>query len=146
MKPKPEKPYNGGKWTEARLRSFAMSALRRAQWPQKYAALARAYVRDGINPKTGRPCKLHRCPVCGGEFPKNAMHSDHVEPVIPTDHAWHNGENWLGYNWNEVLPRLWCEEAGFKAICRACHKAKSKEENATRKALRTIAKDTKRDK
>jgi hypothetical protein len=49
-------PYNGGTWTKARMRSFVMSALRRAQWPVKFRAIKKAYVKDGINPATGRKC------------------------------------------------------------------------------------------
>jgi 5-methylcytosine-specific restriction endonuclease McrA len=127
------KPYNGGKWTEARMRSFAMSAIRRARWPQKYQSIAKAYVRDGINPMTGKPCKLHQCPVCKQLFPKGKIVADHIEPVIPTNHTWGEGENWLGYNWNQLLPRLWCEQSGYRAICKECHKKKSNEENQQRK-------------
>lgn len=130
---KPEKPFNGGKWSTSRMRSFAMSALRRAQWPAKYASIAKAYLRDGINPKTGKPCKLHLCPICKGVYPKGQMHADHIEPVIPLKHNW---EGWLGYDWNQVLPRLWCEQEGYQAICKTCHKAKSKEENQQRKKLK----------
>jgi len=127
------KPYNGGKWTEARMRSFAMSAIRRAQWPQKYQSIAKAYVRDGINPKTGKPCKLHQCPVCKQLFPKGKIVADHIEPVIPINHTWGEGENWLGYNWNQLLPRLWCEQSGYQATCKDCHKIKTKQENQQRK-------------
>ena len=130
---KKAKPYNGGKWTEARMRSFAMSAIRRAQWPAKYASIAQAYVGDGINPKTGKPCKLHKCPECEQLLPKGKFHADHVEPVIPVSHNWSSGDNWLGYNGNEVLPRLWCEQSGYRAICKDCHKKKTKQENKQRK-------------
>ncbi len=131
MKKQTEKPYNGGKWTEARKRSFAMSAVRRAHWPPKYEAIARAFIGNGITPKTGKPCKLHKCPICEQVHPKGNMHADHINPVIPLDHKWENC--FLGYDWNEVLRNLWCEVDGFQPICKDCHKEKSKEENTQRK-------------
>ena len=131
MKKETEKPYNGGQWTEARMRSFAMSALRRAQWPAKYQAISQAYIGDGLNPKTGKPCKLHKCPTCKKVYPKGNFQADHINPVIPLDHKWTNC--FLGYDWNEVMRNLWCEKEGFVAICKECHKAKSKQENIDRK-------------
>lgn len=133
MKQKPVKPFNGGRWTIARMRSFAMSAVRRAQWPAKYQSLSKAYVKDGINPKTGKPCKLHRCAITGKLYPKKDMHADHKEPVIPLDGKWGNTTEWLSYNWNELLPRLWCEAEGFQAISKEAHKQKTQQERKLRK-------------
>ena len=131
MKKNIEKPYNGNTWTTARMRSFAMSALRRAQWPAKFKSIDKAFIGNGINPKTGKPCKLHKCPICEQVHPKGNMHADHINPVIPLDYNWENC--FLGYDWNEVLRNLWCEADGFQPICKDCHKAKSKEENTQRK-------------
>ncbi len=118
------KPHNAGKWTDARKRSFIMSALRRAQWPPKYASIEKAYVRDGINPKTGKPCKLHLCPVCDKLHPKGMMQADHIHTVIPL----------AGFDsWDNVISRLYCEADGFEAICRDCHKTRTKEQNLQRK-------------
>lgn len=126
-KPKPPKPYNGGQWTAARFRSFIMSALRRAQWPQKYASIASAYVKDGINPKTGKPCKLHRCPACGELHPKGMMQADHINPVIPL----------TGFDsWDGVITRLYCEKEGFRPLCKPCHRQLTNEQNKQRKALK----------
>lgn len=131
MKKQTEKPFNGGNWSISRMRSFAMSALRRAQWPAKYQAISQAYIGDGINPKTGKPCKLHKCPTCEKVYPKGMMHADHKNPVIPIDKQWSNG--FLGYDWNEVMRNLWCEKDGFSAICKECHKTKTKQENTERR-------------
>ena len=128
-----EKPYNGGEWTTARMRSFVMSALRRAHWPQKYAALRAAFVESGVNPKTGRKCKLHRCTETQELLPANQMHVDHVEPVVPLDGKWGKSTEWLGYNWNELLPRLFCELDNLEAISKEAHKIKSAEERKKRK-------------
>ncbi len=121
------RPYNGGQWTAARMTSFIKSALRGARWPQKYECIQRAYVSDGINPKTGRKCKLHRCPSCSELFPATGMQADHIEPVIGPE----------GFvSWDLFISRLYCEGSGFVALCKGCHKAKTKEENATRRQLK----------
>lgn len=101
-----------------------MSSLRRAQWPPKYQAIKKAYVKDGKNPKTGRKCKLHKCEHCGNLFPQKDMQADHVNPVIPL----------TGFDsWDKVIERLFCEVDGYQAVCRECHKIKTKEENRIRK-------------
>jgi 5-methylcytosine-specific restriction endonuclease McrA len=126
-RPKPQKTRNAGQWTDARYHSFVMSALRRAQWPPKYASIARAYVRDGVNPKTGKPCKLHRCPQCSQLYPKGQMQADHINPVVPLS----------GFDsWDGVISRLYCEADNFQPICKSCHKIKSKQENKQRKENR----------
>ena len=78
-----KKPYNSGQWTKARYRSFIMSALRRAQWPVKYEAIKSSFVVHGVNPATGRKCKLHKCSVCGELFPAKDMRADHINPIVP---------------------------------------------------------------
>jgi len=118
------KPFNQGQWTVARKRSFIMSALRRAQWPVKYAALKLAYVGDGINPATGRKCKLHKCFECDELFPAKDMRADHIKPIVPV----------TGFDsWDAVIERLFCEIEGFQALCVDCHAIKTKAENAERK-------------
>lgn len=133
-----ERPYNGGEWTTARMRSFIMSALRRAMWPVKYRAIRDSFVEDGINPKTGRKCRLHRCSECGGVFPQNQMQADHIEPVVPLDGF--DNKVWLEYDWNELLQRLYCEAGGLRAVCKICHKEKSLEERRVRNEHRKNAK------
>ena len=133
-----EKPYNGGEWTTARMRSFIMSALRRAMWPVKYRAIRDSFVEDGVNPKTGRKCRLHRCSECGEVFPQNQMQADHIEPVVPLDGF--DNKVWLEYDWNELLQRLYCEADGLQAVCKTCHKEKSLEERRVRNEHRKNSK------
>lgn len=121
---KPPKTRNGGEWTEARYRSFISSALRNARWPQKYAAIRKAYIKDGINPATGRMCKLHECCQCHGLFPASGVQSDHIVPVVPLD----------GFDcWDAYIERLFCEVDGLQVLCKDCHKVKTKEENDERR-------------
>lgn len=133
---KKPKPHNSGQWTEARTRSFIMSALRRAQWPVKYAAIRKAYVKDGINPQTGRKCKLHKCGSCGNLFPQSQMAADHIHPVVPL--GGFTGEKHLDYNWNELIQRLYCELDGFQVLCSQCHKLKTADERKLRTYARGV--------
>lgn len=121
------------------MRSFAMSALRRARWGPKVDVIKRAKVGPGINPATGHKCILHKCEECSGEFPKSSMKADHVHPVIPIEHNWADDPNsWLGYNWTEVMKRLWIEVGdGWSVICEGCHQIKSNEEKKERLAVKS---------
>lgn len=133
-----DREFNSGQWTLARMRSFVMSALRRAAWQPKYLVINRAYVRDGINPATGCKCKIHRCEQCGREGPKGIMCADHDQPVIPLDHNWESlSHNFLGYDWNEVMRRLWIEvDNGWNVVCDDCHGKKTSEERLERAAVK----------
>lgn len=121
---KKPKPYNGGQWTEARKHSFIMSALRRAKWPQRYAAVKRTFVRNGLNPATGRKCKLHRCEKCTQLFPQSSMQADHIIPVVPLE----------GFDsWDGVIARMFVEAEHYDVMCKSCHKKITDEENKIRR-------------
>lgn len=119
------RPYNGGEWTAARFTSFVKSALRGARWPQKYAAIRAAYAKDGINPKTGRKCKLHLCAHCKELFPQHGVQADHKVPVVGPE----------GFTtWDAYIERLYCEADGFAVLCKECHRQVTNAENAERRA------------
>jgi hypothetical protein len=99
-------------WTDARKRSFIVSALRSARWPPKYECINQSYVADGVNPRTGRKCKLHRCSHCQETFPKGHIQADHVEPVVGPQ----------GFqSWDVYIERMFCPTSGFQALCKGCH-------------------------
>jgi hypothetical protein len=101
-----------GEWTEARYISFVKSALRGARWPEKYRAVNLAFVEHGINPATGRKCKLHKCSVCRNLFPQNAVQADHIVPVVGSE----------GFvSWDRFIQRLYCPAEGFRVVCKECH-------------------------
>jgi hypothetical protein len=117
------KHRNGGKWTEARYRSFVMSALRKAQWGVKYSAIRLAYDSVGINPATKRKRKLYRCASCNNNFPQDKVVADHISPVVPV----------TGFDsWDNVIERMFCEAGGFQVLCKECHHEKSQKENKER--------------
>ena len=81
-----DKPHNNGQWTEARFKSFIISALRSAttRWGPKQQCIKNARVSRG----------LYKCECCGAIGPptlpppegktrriKNIV-ADHVEPVV----------------------------------------------------------------
>jgi 5-methylcytosine-specific restriction endonuclease McrA len=118
------RPFNGGEWTAARMTSFIKSALRGARWPQKYKAVATAYEKNGINPKTGRKCKLHRCAICRDLFPQNGVHADHIVPVVGPE----------GFvSWDRFIQRLFVDAEGFRVLCKECHGKVTKEEQEERR-------------
>ena len=103
-------------WTPARFRSFVISQLRGARWPAKFDCIKKAYVKDGVNPRTGRKCKLHRCEKCGESFPKNKVQADHIEPVVGVD----------GFQgWDLYIERMFCGPEGFQCLCKGCHADKT---------------------
>ncbi len=119
-----DRPFNGGTWTTARMASFIKSALRGAHWPQKYTAIRRAFVREGINPKTGRKCKLHLCSHCRQTFPQGGVQADHIVPVVGPE----------GFvSWDVYIQRLYCEADGFQVLCKECHAKVTKEEQEERR-------------
>jgi hypothetical protein len=103
-------------WTDARKRSFIVSALRGARWAPKYECINKAFVGAGINPRTGRKCKFHRCSGCRQDFPKGQIQADHIEPVV-------GPEGFQG--WDTYIERMFCGVEGFQALCKACHADKT---------------------
>lgn len=110
-----------------------MSALRRAKWPVKYMAVSKVSKGKGKNPATGRVCKLHECEHCHNLFPASDMQADHIDPVVPLDGKWGRTTKWLGVNWNELIPRLYCDLDNFQALCEHDHTEKTKSENEERR-------------
>lgn len=113
-----------GEWTEARYKSFIISALRSksSRWKPKQQCISEARVERGI----------YKCDLCGAiggatlpplkgkdKRRKNII-ADHITPVIdPT----------VGFvDWNTFIDRLFCERDGFQAVCWECHTSKTKEE------------------
>ena len=119
-------------WTEARLRSFIMSGIRRmtSRWGPKYSTFNNAFVEHQINPKTKRKRKMYRCSLTNELFPASEIQVDHIDPVIPVQ--WSKKQEWLGYNWNDVLPRMFCGEENLQAVSKEAHKTKTKAEASER--------------
>jgi len=122
----------GGRWTEARFRSFVENALRSAtrKWGPVGDCEANARTRRGF----------YQCAECEKEIPatvkvgrtrSNNKFVDHIEPAVPVT-------GWT--TWDTYIERLFCEEDNLQLLCKACHDSKSKEENEERKLHRKKAK------
>ena len=127
-----KKPHNGGTWTEARKKSFIVSALRAAftRWGPKQQCVKNARIRRGV----------YRCEGCGKEGPatlpplegnkrrrKNIV-ADHIDPIVcPYD----------GFiDFNTWISRGFVELSGFQALCWQCHTDKTNEERQIAKERR----------
>lgn len=125
---------NCGRWTEAQFRSFIRSLLRRGsvRWSPRAKIVSDAFVENGVNPDTGRRCKLHRCSSCSALVAKKDMVADHIIPVV---------DPVMGFtNWDDFIHRLFCEMDNLQAICKVCHAAKTKDERAVRTKSKAIRK------
>jgi 5-methylcytosine-specific restriction endonuclease McrA len=124
---KSEKIRNGKQWTEARFRSFIISALRAAsrKWGQKYAALDVAFTQRKTNKKTGLLAKHFRCASCNNEFIATDIQVDHIHPVVNPK---------TGFTtWDDYIDRMFCEVDGYQVLCKPCHKIKTDQEKNERK-------------
>lgn len=110
-------------WSEGRLKSFIISGLRSCsrRYPPKYQCLAEALVGKKINKKTNRLGNHYTCNVCNGEFPSSEIQVDHLVPVV---------DPLTGFvDWNTYINRMFCDVSNLQAVCKACHKIKTKAEN-----------------
>jgi len=129
---------NGGRWTEARYRSFITSALRAAfrRWPPKFDVLKSAFIDKRINKKTGKLASHYRCAKCRKAFPATGVQVDHTKPVVNTRDGF--------VTWDTFINNLYCEEDNLQVMCKACHKLKTaeerKERNESSKPVSTVGK------
>jgi 5-methylcytosine-specific restriction endonuclease McrA len=100
-------------------RVFSRSDLRRA-------ALAKAII-SHIDESRPRVKKWGFCPTCKQPTALYQMEVDHIIPIIPI------GRSLDEMSWDEVMDRLWCPIENLIAICKPCHKAKTKIESKLRR-------------
>lgn len=113
-------------WTEGRFNSFIVSTLRAGvrRFPNKWKALEAAAHGVGLNEATGRKAKLYFCNHCAKLFTAKHIQIDHITPVV---------DPVVGFTtWDDYISRLFCEIENLQALCRACHKEKTKHERSTR--------------
>ena len=130
MKDNPSK-RNGGLWTEAKFRSFVISALRAAsrRWPVKWAVLKDAFAGKSLNRKTGKLAQHYRCAHCRANFPAADVVVDHINPVVDTMKGF--------TTWDEYVERMFVEAEGLQVLCKGCHKEKTATERKERKNVRS---------
>lgn len=126
---------NAGKWTDARFRSFIVSALRSAhgRWGPKAAAKAEARVSRGVyrcaHCNTLGPATLP--PLPGRKRRRNNCAVDHIEPVVDPS---------VGFvDWSTYIKRMFVEKEGYQVLCWECHEAKTKAEREQAVARRKLS-------
>lgn len=122
-----EKTRNDYQWTEARYRSFIVSALRKTwvRWPVRNKVKGDARVERG----------KYLCAGCGEIVPSsikndagkriNNVTVDHIEPVVDPE---------VGFTtWDDYIERMFVERDNLQALCKECHDRKSAEERQRKK-------------
>lgn len=125
---------NGGKWTEARFRSFIKGALRSAsnRWGPKFEVKKEARIERGVYLCAGYQRKPHKTPATLPPKPGNSRRRqvavDHIEPIV--DPA-------VGFTtWDEVIDKMFCEKEGLQLLCPDCHDHKTADERKIRNGTR----------
>lgn len=116
-------------WTDARWKSFIVSALRSgfSRYPNKYAALRNAYTTTKLNKKSGKQAKHYRCAMCKKEFTSTNVQVDHTTPVVGSE----------GFvDWNTYVDRMYCDVVELQVLCRECHSNKTSIERKARSAAK----------
>ena len=120
---------NNNRWTEARFKSFIISALRGAhgRWGVKHDVKKEAWVSRGMYEcaecNTIGPATLP--PSEGKTRRRNNAAVDHINPVVEPE---------VGFvDWNLYIDRMFREAEGYQVLCYSCHATKTAEERLRRK-------------
>ena len=109
-------------WSDGRIKGFITSVLRSGarRWPPKYETLNDACTGQKINEKTGRLAKHYEYNICKQEFTSKDIEIDHISPVV---------DPLLGFlSWDIFIKNLYCSKDNLQAICKVCHRQKTKKE------------------
>lgn len=120
---KPSEPKERNLVKSAIRRVFSRSELRRR-------AIDASLVKEYSDPSRKRVTRWGRCAACQKLEPAYLLEIDHKDPVIPI------GETIDDQSWDKIIDRLWCDERNLQALCKPCHKLKSKQENVERRKLK----------
>jgi 5-methylcytosine-specific restriction endonuclease McrA len=126
-KAKPEKPFNSGQWTAARMNSFIKGGIRTLsrRWPPRYESLNLALIGKRLDPATGKMSNRYKCAACGDMFKQADVQVDHIDPVVSVEGGF--------IDWNIYIKRMYCEVDGFQVLCSQCHNVKTQNERKKRK-------------
>jgi hypothetical protein len=132
-RPSGEKTRCGGRWTEAKWKSFIKNQLRGAtrKWAPITDCLTAARARRGFYKCTGCGEEVPATTKTGAKRSKN-VYVDHIDPIVPVT-------GWI--SWDSCIERMFCEADNLQVLCKSCHDSKSKEETAERAVHRRKAKE-----
>lgn len=95
------------------LKAFVIAGLRRLtyKYPPRYNCMNSARTERG----------KYKCAQCKAIVGRKDIKIDHIIPVVGVE----------GFiDWNTYIPRMFCNESNFQALCDTCHKAKTKQEKS----------------
>ena len=103
----------GGRWSEAKFFGFIRSALRSAsvRWPPKADAI-RAARKPYVGPNKRQKWTCH-CALCGKWHKLSDLQADHITPCG----SLRCFDDLAGF-----VERMFCEQDGFRILCKPCHK------------------------
>ena len=130
-----EKTRNNDTMTDAGLKNFIISLLRKSNFswkPRKSVAMRCRSDKKLVNLQTGKENMTSKCESCDTLIFEKQLKLDHIDPIVPVE-GWGNETTFLGINWNEYLRRMFVEEDGLQGICKECHDEKTKVERIQRK-------------
>ena len=112
------------KWTQGRIKAFIIAVLRGGsrKWPPKYETLNEAFTGRKINKKTKRLAKHYLCNACQKEFVATEIEIDHINPVVDPKKGF--------TTWDDFINRLFCTKENLQALCKECHKIKTRKEQS----------------
>lgn len=112
----------------AKERNLVKGALRRVFSRSELRRLAiQSSTIDYIDPERPRVKKWSKCSQCGKNTPTYQLECDHLEPIVPVNTTLEN------MSWDDVVERIWCSVDNLRAVCKDCHKKKTKLENRERR-------------
>jgi len=123
---KPTNPKERNLIKGAIRRVFSRSDLRRS-----IIDLSRT---NYLDPERPRVKKWSICTTCMTKVPTYLMECDHIRPIVPIDSRLED------MSWDAVVSAVWCDPMNLVAICKPCHKIKSKQEMKDRREAKKCRK------
>ena len=118
--------------TNPKERNLIKGAIRRvfSRSELRKQAIDASRVEGYTDPNRPRVTKWSKCPECKQMTPTYLMEVDHVKPVVELDSTLEE------MTWDELVNKIWCDITNLVAICKPCHKIKSKAEAKERRRLK----------
>lgn len=111
-RPKTPKTRCGNSMTDQAFWGMIQRVLRRASLRWKPRLLAKNAVRRPYHGKNKRQKFEYQCEHCGNWFAEKQIEMDHVVECASSQ----CGDDIEGY-----INRLFCEESGWRVLCKPCH-------------------------
>jgi 5-methylcytosine-specific restriction endonuclease McrA len=127
---KPSNPKERNLLKGAIRRVFSRSELRRK-------IIDSSLQKEYSDPSRKRVTRWGKCASCKKLEPAYLMQVDHKEPIVPI------GMTLEEMAWDKVIENVWCDESKLQALCKDCHKKKTKEEQKERRLLKKDKKNEK---